>query len=243
VRWSEKTTTEIFKQAGVEVAWVDCPVSTRQLGKSPVCRGEMGTTDFAVRILTQPMAATLSTTNHPMGLAQECPDDERGCVANILNPRVGELATQVADKVAFQGEGADCQNPGPRDGARGGSFAAGPNAHAASGLMRGLWSPDDLRFMNWSYLAFTPQQSTQLRASVVRRHAVEVSLAVQSSRFESGWRWAEVGDRDLLNPNVMRDGMHDWCSPTKGWPERSPPGAIIGDGQDKGGSTEGSGNR
>ena len=22
--------------------------------------------------------------------------------------------------------------------------------------------------------------------------------------------WREVGDRDLLNPNVMRDGMHDW---------------------------------
>jgi enterochelin esterase-like enzyme len=22
--------------------------------------------------------------------------------------------------------------------------------------------------------------------------------------------WLQVGDRDLLNPNVMRDGMHDW---------------------------------
>ncbi len=22
--------------------------------------------------------------------------------------------------------------------------------------------------------------------------------------------WMEVGDRDLLNPNAMRDGMHDW---------------------------------
>jgi predicted alpha/beta superfamily hydrolase len=22
--------------------------------------------------------------------------------------------------------------------------------------------------------------------------------------------WMEVGDKDLLNPNVMRDGMHDW---------------------------------
>jgi predicted alpha/beta superfamily hydrolase len=22
--------------------------------------------------------------------------------------------------------------------------------------------------------------------------------------------WMEVGDRDLYNPNVMRDGMHDW---------------------------------
>ena len=22
--------------------------------------------------------------------------------------------------------------------------------------------------------------------------------------------WMHVGDRDLMNPNVMRDGMHDW---------------------------------
>jgi len=22
--------------------------------------------------------------------------------------------------------------------------------------------------------------------------------------------WMEVGDKDLLNPNVMRDNMHDW---------------------------------
>lgn len=95
VSWSEATTTEIFKRAGVRVAWVECPVSTRQLRKSPACRGEMGTTDFAVRLLTQPMAANLVAINHPMGLAQECPDDERGCVANILYPRVGELASQV----------------------------------------------------------------------------------------------------------------------------------------------------
>ena len=24
--------------------------------------------------------------------------------------------------------------------------------------------------------------------------------------------WMEVGDRDLLNPNVMRDEMHDWVA-------------------------------
>ena len=24
--------------------------------------------------------------------------------------------------------------------------------------------------------------------------------------------WMQVGDRDLLNPNVMRDGMHDWVT-------------------------------
>jgi hypothetical protein len=24
--------------------------------------------------------------------------------------------------------------------------------------------------------------------------------------------WMDVGDRDLFNPNIMRDGMHDWVS-------------------------------
>jgi enterochelin esterase family protein len=28
--------------------------------------------------------------------------------------------------------------------------------------------------------------------------------------------WMEVGDRDLLNPNVMRDGMHDWVLANEG---------------------------
>src|SRR5678809_413762 len=27
--------------------------------------------------------------------------------------------------------------------------------------------------------------------------------------------WMEVGDRDLLNPNIMRDGMHDWVLAAK----------------------------
>jgi iron(III)-enterobactin esterase len=27
----------------------------------------------------------------------------------------------------------------------------------------------------------------------------------------------EVGDRDLLNPNVMRDGMHDWVLANERW--------------------------
>jgi enterochelin esterase family protein len=27
---------------------------------------------------------------------------------------------------------------------------------------------------------------------------------------EAAAHWMEVGDRDLLNPNPMRDNMHDW---------------------------------
>ena len=31
--------------------------------------------------------------------------------------------------------------------------------------------------------------------------------------------WMEVGDRDLLNPNVMRDGMHDWVVANENMPK------------------------
>ena len=38
--------------------------------------------------------------------------------------------------------------------------------------------------------------------------------------------WMEVGDRDLLNPNVMRDNMHDWVRREREhgagcWPRRA----------------------
>lgn len=36
--------------------------------------------------------------------------------------------------------------------------------------------------------------------------------------------WMHVGDKDLLNPNVMRDGMHDWVEANERmarcWPRR-----------------------
>ena len=35
-----------------------------------------------------------------------------------------------------------------------------------------------------------------------------------------------VGDRDLLNPNVMRDGMHDWVEANHKWPKCSRPKAM-----------------
>jgi len=42
--------------------------------------------------------------------------------------------------------------------------------------MCGEWSLDDLRLMNWHYLLFTPVQSEQLRASLLRRSTLEAGL-------------------------------------------------------------------
>jgi iron(III)-enterobactin esterase len=51
----------------------------------------------------------------------------------------------------------------------------------------------------WPYNAQTPHGAWEFHEHLIP------SSPVKPLRI-----WMEVGDRDLLNPNVMRDGMHDW---------------------------------
>jgi iron(III)-enterobactin esterase len=51
----------------------------------------------------------------------------------------------------------------------------------------------------WPYDAQTPHGAWEFHEHLI-----------PESRAKPLRIWMEVGDRDLLNPNVMRDGMHDW---------------------------------
>jgi hypothetical protein len=165
---ARQVVTAIFKGAGVEVAWVDCPLSPTEFDTYPACQQEAKTTDFVVRLITASMAEKLAASDGPLGFAQRCPDDERECVATIFSAKVDELA--------IRGDARAPKILGHAMAREIGHLLRGPKAHSPQGLMRGLWSPDDLKFMNWSYLLFTPHQSDQVRASLLRRSALETSL-------------------------------------------------------------------
>lgn len=51
----------------------------------------------------------------------------------------------------------------------------------------------------WPYSAETPHGAWEFHENLIPNSAVKPLRL-----------WMEVGDRDLLNPNVMHDGMHDW---------------------------------
>jgi len=51
----------------------------------------------------------------------------------------------------------------------------------------------------WPYNAETPHGAWEFHEHLIPESAVK-PLRI----------WMEVGDRDLLNPNAMRDGFHDW---------------------------------
>jgi len=51
----------------------------------------------------------------------------------------------------------------------------------------------------WPYSAQTPHGAWEFHEHLIAKSAAKPIRI-----------WMEVGDRDLLNPNVMRDDMHDW---------------------------------
>lgn len=145
----------------METAWIDCPLSPAEVAKYPACQRPGRTTDFAVRLITASMAAEVTGADGALGFAQDCADDERACVANIFCTRVDELTARTDARASRLLGHAMAHEVG--------HLLLGPNAHSPRGLMRGVWSQEDLRFMAWSYLFFTPQQSDQIRHSLLRR--------------------------------------------------------------------------
>ncbi|HXJ96360.1 MAG TPA: hypothetical protein VMT20_26280 [Terriglobia bacterium] len=168
----------IFRAADVEAMWIDCPLSPEEFERYPACQQKARTTDFVVRLITASMAARVPTNDGPLGFAQRCPDDERECVATVFYAKVDELAVR--------GDARAHRILGHAIAHEVGHLLLGPNAHSSSGLMRGLWTPDNLRFMNWSYLFFTPRQCNQLRASLGRRNKLELQSDLQSSNLSPG---------------------------------------------------------
>jgi hypothetical protein len=162
VRRAQKIATGIFGQAGVDTVWVLCPVFQADLRKYPACNQTAGATDFALRLLPRSMAEKLlESDNEAIGFAQDCPADEHGCVVNVFYSTVEQLASEVdarEERILAHVMAHEL-----------GHLLLGPNAHSPSGIMRGMWSRDDLRFIGWSCLVFTPRQSDKLRANIARR--------------------------------------------------------------------------
>jgi iron(III)-enterobactin esterase len=51
----------------------------------------------------------------------------------------------------------------------------------------------------WPYNPETPGGAWEFHKTIIRNSSVKPTRI-----------WMEVGDKDLLNPNIMRDNMHDW---------------------------------
>jgi len=134
---------------------------------------------------------------------QDAQGSERGLEYDTMSGRYAQFVeTEVLPRVQTQAHVRLTRNPNGRAATGGSSGGAAALAMA--------WYRPDLYHRVLSYSGtFVNQQWPYNSASPHGAWEFHEHLIPESPRKPIRI-WMEVGDRDLLNPNTMHDGMHDW---------------------------------
>jgi hypothetical protein len=158
---SEGEAGAIFRQAGVETIWVDCPLSETELDRIPACQGPMSRADFVLRIRSSATTPQAAAHDDALGSALACLPNGIGCSAEVFYPRVAHWASG-GDISAYQLLGHAMAHEI-------GHLLLGPNSHSRDGIMRPQWNSNDLRVVAQASLRFTPEEAAHLRSAVLTR--------------------------------------------------------------------------
>ena len=157
---AQKVTTEIFRKAGVETVWLDCPVEQAD------CAEEPERLQFILRILSTAMKKDI-VAEHSLGFAIPCHEHDQGCLLYIFYSRISTLAEETGI------------SPGRILGHvmahELGHELLGPDAHKGYGVMQAKLPILDL---SWKTLYFTSAQSKRIRTELLARNQELRSAAV-----------------------------------------------------------------
>lgn len=156
---AERETDSIFRYAGLEIRWIDCPVNREQSDGYPACQADFGPADFVIKIISPDMVVKYSWPRTRMGYAiPDCAPDLTGCWAAVSYRRVQDLALKadvspalVLGKVMAHELGHLILGPG----------------HSDTGIMRALFDEGDFAPGRVPSLVFLAAQRERLRAAIV----------------------------------------------------------------------------
>jgi len=158
---AEMTASRVFREAGIELDWLDCPIKSAEPGQNPACR-ESSPTMLRMRIMppATPQARTF-LSDDALGFAVTLARPEHGYLASVYYDR----ACQRAEKLGHH----SWQILGFAIAHEIGHLLLGSNSHAPSGLMRGKW---DKHAMAWGVrgaLVLSPEEAATIRTEVRAR--------------------------------------------------------------------------
>ena len=158
---AKKEASRIYRQAGVEVAWLDQPLSAEQAHGQTNSLEQLGATGFVLKILPRSMAEHLQIRDAALGYAQPCREGEAGCLAHVLYHKVEDLAKGGIASLS--------QILGLAIAHELGHLLLRSDAHCSSGIMQSQWRAKELQRASKGLLLFTPRQAQTIRAEVFRR--------------------------------------------------------------------------
>jgi len=158
---AEQEATIIFRQARLEMAWLDCPLSMDEFEKYPDCQQPLGRVSLNLRILPRAMAERESSSNDTLGFALPGSAGVPGRIANVFYHRVEALARSA--------QGLEYQILGNTMAHEIGHLLLGSTGHSPTGIMKAKWSRNELQPASLGVLLFTPQQAILIQSGVANR--------------------------------------------------------------------------
>jgi hypothetical protein len=158
---AQKEGYRIFEHVGLQVLWVECPLSSRDLDTFPECREPLGLTGFDLNIVPHAMTDLLTISETTLGLTPMSAEGERGSVAYIFYDHVVTQAKVMLQFLPTILGYAIAHEIGHR--------LLRTTGHSPNGIMRAQWTPGDLRSAALGELLFTPEESELIRAELLAR--------------------------------------------------------------------------
>jgi len=158
---AERVATKIYREAGVDLSWVECP---KQAQPTAFCRSLNSPTEIFVRVVPD-FARSPYLDGLSMGYALATPPPDRGYLASISYVRVKKqlLGTPGLTFLTFG------QLLGVGIAHEMGHLLLGTNSHSPSGLMCAHWNARELMLAAYGQLNFSATQAEAIRTDVQAR--------------------------------------------------------------------------
>lgn len=175
----------IYRAAGVDTEWVNCPLLERDSHKYPACRRVgSGHNWVAIRIISRSRMSGLKLGADKMGLAAVPEDGEFGQSAFVCSGCAEPLLEQGQFK-----EGATYafgSIVGALMAHEIGHLVLGTLGHSGAGLMYSPWNLGDLKHAVQGQLVFTAKEARRIRDQVRERMRDAVETAEVRQQVHSG---------------------------------------------------------
>jgi len=160
---TETEAARIYQLAGIEIRWLDCPLSPAEASQFPACQVPPGPARLALRILSQSMAERLRQAQDSFGFALFPDDASFATIANVFAHDAEQLANRR----------------GMRQGMILGHLVAhelghlllGAGSHSSSGIMHVPWHLRELAIIAQGLMMFTPQEAERMQSNIHARMA------------------------------------------------------------------------
>jgi hypothetical protein len=160
---TETEAARIYQLAGIEIQWLDCPLSPGEANRFPACQVLPGPTRLALRILSQVMAERLRQAQDSFGFALYPDDGSFATVANVFAHDAEQLANRRGMRLGvILGDLATHEL---------GHLLLGSGSHSSSGIMHVPWHLKELELITLGLMVFMPQEAERMRTNIRARAA------------------------------------------------------------------------